>query len=263
MSDATTQTSSAPTQDLARAQELHFSARAASWTNRYRLSPSFRARLEVVGRAIDDTLRDRAEARVLDFGGGTGVFSAVASRSASFTLCVDRSRQMLLEGMQDRASLADVIRSEGFAGSLGTVERIAGDDECVACLRATFDLILAIAVVEYFPDAVTLLVRLAQRLGQDGTLLITVPNPTSPVRIAQRVARPLLVRGRSGTGRLADQSFLELRPHDDDVPWKRAAAAAGLVVKQKTALPLGPSGIRRWFHPNLLLSLERADDHRG
>jgi hypothetical protein len=123
-------------------------------------------------------------------------------------------------------------------------------------------LILAIAVVEYIADAMTLLTRLTQRLDQGGTLLITVPNRTSPVRIAQRVARPLLARKAASTGWLADQSFVGLRPHCDDVSWRRAAAA-GLVVRHETAMPLGLSGVRRWFHPTLLISLCRAEHHCG
>lgn len=263
MSDATASTGSAPPRSLAGTQDAHFGARAASWTDRYRSSPSFRARLNIVGRAIDELLRDRRQARVLDFGGGTGVFSAVASRSASCTVCVDRSLPMLSEGMADPPSMATMLASAGFDGSLGTVVRIAGDDRCAGSLQATFDLILAIAVVEYVADAVTLLTRLTQRLDQGGTLLITVPNRTSPVRIAQRVARPLLARKSASTGRLADQSFVGLRPDGDDVPWRRAAAAAGLVVRHETAMPLGLSGVRRWFHPTLLIWLCRAEDHCG
>jgi SAM-dependent methyltransferase len=164
--------------------------------------------------------------------------------------------------MADPGSMVALLQAEGFDGPLGTIVRIAGDDRCVDSLGASFDLILAIAVMEYVDNAMTLLTRLAQRLGQGGTLLITVPNRTSPVRIAQRIARPLLARSQTSTGRLADQSFLELRPHGDDVPWRRAAAAVGLVVKQKRTVPLGLSGVRRWFHPNLLISLDRVENHR-
>jgi SAM-dependent methyltransferase len=255
VSDARAPTGFSPAGTWQRPQDAHFGERAASWTDRYRSSPSFRSRLHLVGRAIDDALRDRPQARVLDFGGGTGVFSAVASRSATFTVCIDRSLPMLAEGSADLSSMVAVLQAEGFDGKLGTVVRIAGDDRCVASLRASFDLILAIAVVEYVPDAVTLLTLLSQCLSKGGTLLITVPIRSSPVRIAQRIARPLLRRSRTSTGRLADQSFLELRPCGDDVPWQRAAASAGLVVRQKRTVPLGISGVRRWFHPTLLISL--------
>jgi hypothetical protein len=122
---------------------------------------------------------------------------------------------------------------------------------------------VSIAVVEYVADAVSMLTLLSQRLGHGGTLLITVPNRVSPVRIAQRIARPLLRRSRATTGRLADQSFLELRPHDDYVPWQHATKVAGLVVKEKRTVPLGLSGVRRWFHPTLLISLERPQASHG
>ena len=244
-------------------QDAHFGVQAASWTDRYRSSPSFRVRLSVVGRTVDGLLRDQPRTRVLDFGGGTGVFSAVASRSASFTVCIDRSLPMLTAGTADQPSVAALLQSAGFDGSLGTIVRIAGDDRCVGALRASFDLILAISVLEYVPDAVTVLTRLAERLNQGGTLLITVPNRTSPVRIAQRIFKPFLARNPASTGRFADQSFVGLRPYGDNVPWQRAAAAAGLAVKQKRTLSLGHSGVRRWFHPMLIVSLGRPEGHRG
>jgi SAM-dependent methyltransferase len=169
---------------------------------------------------------------------------------------------MLAEGMADLPSMVAVLQAQGFDGSLGTIVRIAGDDRCVDSLGASFDLILAIAVAEYVDDTVTLLTRLAQRLDHGGTLLITVPNRTSPVRVVERIIRPLLARGRAVTGRLADQSYTELRPHGDDVTWQRAAAAAGLVIKQMRTVPFGLSGVQRWFHPNLLISLDRMENHR-
>jgi SAM-dependent methyltransferase len=185
------------------------------------------------------------------------LFSAVASRSARFTVCVDRSQPMLVEGTADSPSIVAALKSEGFDGPLGAIFRIAGDDRCVASLCESFDLILAIAVVEYVADTGSLIARLAQCLGQGGTLLITVPNPTSLVRIAQRIARALLAQSRASTGRLADQSFLELRPHGDHVPWQHATTLAGLIVTETKTVPLGLSGVRRWFHPSLLISLER------
>ena len=263
VSDATTPTGSPPPRNLAGSQDAYFGTRAASWTDRYQSSPSFRSRLYVVGQAIDELRHDCPQARVLDFGGGTGVFSAVASRWASFTACVDRSLPMLTKGRADLPSMAAMLASEGFEGPLGKIVWIAGDDQCVGSLRASFDLILAIAVLEYVADAKTLLTRLTQRLDQRGMLLITVPNRTSPVRIAQRIGQPLVTRRLTTTGRLTDLSFLRLRPHGDDVPWQLAAAAAGLVVEKKTAVPLGLSGVRRWFHPTLLISLRRPVDHRG
>jgi SAM-dependent methyltransferase len=159
--------------------------------------------------------------------------------------------------------MAAMLASEGFEGPLGKFVWIAGDDQCVGSLRASFDLILAIAVLEYVADAKTLLNRLTQRLDQGGMFLITVPNRTSPVRIAQRIGQPLVTRRLTTAGRLTDLSFLRLRPHGDDVPWHLAVAAAGLVVEKKTAVPLGLSGVRRWFHPTLLISLRRPVDHRG
>ena len=69
-----------------------------------------------VGRAMDDVLHRRPQARVLDLAGITGVSSAMASRSASFTVCVDRSLPMLVEVMANPPSMVALPPAEVFDG---------------------------------------------------------------------------------------------------------------------------------------------------
>ncbi len=246
-----------PNQHLTSAQDVHFAQRASSWSDRYESSPSFRARLQLVGRAIDNILRDRPQPRVLDFGGGTGVFSVLASRWSANAVCVDRSLPMLAKGADKQRAIEDVVRRAGFDGPFGHVSRVVGDGRCAGSLRMEFDLIVAIAVLEYVTDVAFELDELARLMRDDGTILITVPNRMSPVRIGQLMIRPLLNVNRATRGRLADQSFVGIRPSGDRVPWRAAADAAGLVVNRIEELPLGLSGVRRWFHPTLMVSLCR------
>jgi len=169
---------------------------------------------------------------------------------------------MLLEGLADAPLMMAILQSEGFDGSSGTVVRIAGDAECACSLNASFDLILAIAVVEYVADISTLLTRLTQRLDPDGTILMTVPNRRSPVRVAQRMVRPFAPKTTTPS-QPTDQLLAGLRPHNDNVPWLPAANDAGLTVQEMTKVPLGLSRVRGWFHPTLLIALKRSTDHRG
>jgi SAM-dependent methyltransferase len=252
-----------PFPSLADTQDTHFATRAASWTDRYRTKPSFRVRLNVVGRLIDNLLQGGQDPSVLDFGGGTGVFSAVASRHASYTVCVDRSLSMLAEGAIIPNPMQGVLRQEGFSGSTRATLRIVGDEYYVESLQKSFDLVLAIAVLEYVSDPLRTLAALTQRLSRGGHLLITVPNKHSPVRIAQRLASPVLTRRSKGTGWLADQSFVELRPHGDEVPWQRLAAECGLVLDKRQPLAVGFDGFRRWLHPTLILVFTRPGSADG
>lgn len=239
---------------LVKAQEAHFAHRAGSWTDRYRTSPSFQSRLRVVGRALQGELRSRPNARVLDFGGGTGVFSALAAHYASFTVCVDRSSSMLMEGADASRIGRQILEPAGFSGSRSGFSRVIGDERCIAD-RPTFDVILAIALLEYVPDVAVLVDRLAALLRPGGVILVTVPEQRSPLRQLQKAALPLLAKGASRSAHLRDQEFVGLLPNGDDLRWEPVIAAAALEVQSVTPIPLGLTGWRRLVHPSVLLSL--------
>lgn len=233
----------------------HFADQASQWNAKYRDSEPFRARLHFVGRAILDSLEGSSAARVLDFGGGTGLFGSVAATRAALVVSVDRSLPMLRSGARDDAGIRESIRSAGLADPAGRLLRLAGDEHTAGALRARFDVVVAIAVVEYAADCRRLVAELASALDRGGRMVITVPNPRSPVRVVSRLALPVLRRLRPSTARLRGQSYLLVRPHGDRPPWRLAAEQAGLSVRNVRPVPFGRSGIRSLVHPNLLVEL--------
>lgn len=240
---------------LAADQAGHFQERCQTWTARYRTNPSFRARLVVVGRALESALTGIPGARVLDFGGGTGVFSVLAAQRAHFVLCVDRSEAMLRAGSVQRGAIQDLLAEAGFTSGVGRVHCLVGDEEAIVAARGSFDVVLAVALLEYVDDTDQVTLSLARGLRPGALLLLTVPNAASPLRVAQRLASPLIARAGRRSARLADQAFVAMRPHGDHVPWRHAAALGGLLVEAVTPVPLGARGLGRLFHPNLLVSL--------
>jgi 2-polyprenyl-3-methyl-5-hydroxy-6-metoxy-1,4-benzoquinol methylase len=242
------------------AQDRHFDARATTWTDRYRTRASFQARLDVVGRAIDDALTDIPDGRVLDFGGGTGVFAVLAAQRAAFVVCIDRSTLMLRQGADGVRDIEAILAAAGFDRPAATVSRVAGDAVTVDPGVARFDLVLAIAVLEYVADCISVVARLALALQPGGRILLTVPNPRSPLRLVQRFIGPLASTRRLRSLRLADQSFVRMRPHGDHVPWREAAASASLRVTSKQPIPLGAGTGRRRLHPSVLIALTKPLD---
>jgi 2-polyprenyl-3-methyl-5-hydroxy-6-metoxy-1,4-benzoquinol methylase len=202
--------------------------------------------------------------RVLDFGGGSGVFSSVAAQLSSFTVCIDRSEAMVARGKSQAGSNPSGPPYDIHEGS-GSIHWLAGDERCLAASTEPFDLILAIAVLEYVSDVEALLRSLTGLLRLDGVLLITVPNTRSTLRKAQRLLHEALGSRlvASPSKMLADQSYLTIRPHGDEVPWRSAVANAGLSVDQITQIPLGPAGPRLISRPTLLVSLRRATGGHG
>jgi len=236
-------------------QAEHFDRRASTWSARYRSNPSFRARLAVVGGAVDGLLAGVPAARVLDYGGGTGIFSVLAAQRAEVVVCVDRSEAMLRCGATDDATTAALLAEAGFDRPPGKVLRVVGDSGWIPPSARPFDLILAIAVLEYVEDCAGLLGSLAGALRPAGRVLLTVPDPQSSLRRLQRRLTPATARRAGRRGRLADQSFVAVRPHGDNPPWREASEAAGLHVEQVRHVPLGGSGPLRRIRPNLLVTL--------
>lgn len=240
---------------LAVLQAEHFNERAAAWTDRYRTNRSFRARLGVVGGAVDAALADVPSARVMDYGGGTGVFSALAAQRAAVVVCVDRSMAMLKSGLANQEATNALLTGAGFGRPAGRVLRVAGDEGWVRGVSTLFDLVLAIAVLEYVDDCDRLLESFARLLVPGGRVLLTVPDSGSALRRAQRFAASVAPRGASQSQRLADQSFVKVQSHGGRVPWQDAAARIGLDVEKVVRVPLGQTGAYRFVRPNLLVSL--------
>ncbi|MCU4187251.1 class I SAM-dependent methyltransferase [Acidiferrimicrobium sp. IK] len=240
---------------LRRLQNEHFDERAPTWTARYQTNRSFRARLGVVGGAVDAALADTRSARVLDYGGGTGIFSALCAQRAALVVCADRSMAMLTSGAINQEATSAILAEAGFGGAPGRVLRVAGDERWLASLSAQFDLVLAIAVLEYVEDCPGLLLSFARLLAPGGRVLLTVPNPDSVLRWTQRLTASVAPQQPSRWRRLADQSFVRMQSHGSQVPWREAAAYARLEVDRVDRVPLGQTGACQFVRPNLLVSL--------
>ena len=240
-------------------QGAHFDERSSTWTDRYRHSRSFQARLVVVGRAVTEVLAAKREARVLDFGGGTGVFSALASQHADMVVCLDRSESMLKEGSTHATSIQNTLIAVGFDHQIGRIARVAASDCEIFAPSAAFDLILVVAVLEYVDDSHSLMKSLASSLSPDGLILLTIPNPRSYFRKLQRRLSPIAHYGRQTSKRFADQSFVRLRPNGDRVPWRAACDVARLEIVDVEAIPLAHSGVRKMVRPTILVSLRHRN----
>lgn len=235
------------------ALQEHFSDRAHRWTSQYRTHESFRARLGIVGAIIERELAAVPSARVLDFGGGTGLFSELAAQQASSVVCVDRSLPMLRNGREHRHESATILETAGFGRPPGRVWHVGGDERSVA--NGRFDVILAISVLEYIPDVAGVLGRLSALLAPGGCVILTVPNPRSSLRWAQRLLRPVTTSRFVNPGPVMDQAFQTLRPHGDHVPWRPSAEAVGLRATQIVPVPYGTTGPRSAVKPSVLAIL--------
>jgi 2-polyprenyl-3-methyl-5-hydroxy-6-metoxy-1,4-benzoquinol methylase len=233
----------------------HFSGNAEGWLTRYSTSPSFAIRLRVVGEAIVEELKGKEHARVLDVGGGPGLFSAVAAGIAAHVLCLDPVPEMLRAGVAQSTTLAQLMATARVPYRPERITRVAGTIDAIENGQR-FDLVLAIGVLEYLPDPAALLKRLVGLLAADGAVLFTVPNPSS---IARRVEKPLdMVASSIGKvlpiRKFRDRSYSALRPHGSDPVWQTSAPAGTTTV---TPLPLS-DGLGKHVHPNLLVRISRS-----
>jgi SAM-dependent methyltransferase len=228
----------------------HFSGLAADWADRYVTRDSFATRLRTVSAVLREHVgRDDV---VLDFGCGAGVFSAVLSGHARQVVSMDVNEAMLHAGASNEDQLAEIAAGVGAAYRPHLVSRVAARS---TALRRTagFDVVVAIAVLEYVPDLEDVLTELAASMRTGGTLLATYPDQRSIVR---RVERPVdvvstTVGRRLGNRRLGGREYSELRPEPvaDLAPVLRRA---GLSVVEARKVPLGSRGVRRRLAPNRL-----------
>ncbi len=151
----------------------YHSDHAADFARQYEDSPVFRKRLEVwtglIGRYADPA-RD-----TIDVGCGTGVLSAVAARHSRGVLGVDASATMLEAAKAHTAGLPVSYRHE-------TIEQLGQDPPSPA------GLVICSSVLEYVPDLPGSLRVLAALVDAGGHLIVSMPNPRSLYRRAERLA---------------------------------------------------------------------------
>lgn len=242
--------------DLSGKASEHFARVASDWSARYQQRPSFLARLAIVSQAIDGILKGRHGKSVLDIGGGTGIFAAVASAWADEVIVVDPSSAMVQAGTENRLAMVALLRSAGLTCRLNCIRWVVGDIDCLSpSITERFNLVLAIAVLEYMNDVPTTVRRLLQLTTPSGSVLLTVPRPRSLIRRMERPLDYVAVRIGSAAGyaRLARRDYASLRPHGSSVPWQEAIDPGSAAIRQHLALPLGTSGWRRHVNPSELV----------
>lgn len=162
---------------------------------------------------------------------------------------------------EQRAPSGTASTGEPAGPTPGTVRFVAGSlDALGPAARGRFDLVLAIAVLEYVEDAHATLARLGELLAPDGTLVLTVPDARAPLRRAERRLAPALSRASRATTarRVRDRAYTDLRPHGDAVPWRSAAVTARLTVDAAWPLALGDRAPWSWARPNTIVRLRHA-----
>jgi 2-polyprenyl-3-methyl-5-hydroxy-6-metoxy-1,4-benzoquinol methylase len=236
--------------------DQYFDKEAAIWIRRYAEEPAFQTRLATIGPVVIRATRESEGTRVLDFGGGAGVFSAVASTHATMVLTLDRSREMLRAAPKHPEELSRLAVSVGGDYRPDRVHRVAGDLATFGDhAKGVFDLVMSISVLEYIDDVPAIIRNFAWLLRPGGRMILQVPNRRSPYRYirvalsrAERIGRVVgLVRQQS------DGGYMAVRPHGDRVPWRFALTAAGMSIVDVERVAIGSKGPFRWFHPNLLV----------
>jgi 2-polyprenyl-3-methyl-5-hydroxy-6-metoxy-1,4-benzoquinol methylase len=204
--------------------------------------------------------------RVLDFGGGPGVFAAVASDLADGVVCFDRSQAMLTAGERDETTLRRLVSHLGGTYRPERVERIRGDDQSLSQLGSErFQVILAIAVLEYLSAPVQTIRELVQRLHPGGALIFTMPNSRS---ILRRVEPPInsaatWIGSRLGSHRLIERACTGSARSLRAVDLREGIDAAGAVLEQIVPLPLALGGILSRVEPNEVFVVRRPDGRLG
>jgi 2-polyprenyl-3-methyl-5-hydroxy-6-metoxy-1,4-benzoquinol methylase len=241
-----------------------FTDAAPGWASRYEARPSLIARLDTVGTALRRELRARANGagapRVLDFGTGGGVFAAVASDLAGSVVCMDRSEAMLRSPRTNRDTLARLARGLGGEYRPERLHPVLGDDGSLRGIRGgVFDVILAVAVLEYVPSPSLTLAELVRCLSPGGVLLAAVPNPRSvlrrvepPLNAAAARLAPRFRSARLGGRAVTGAAWNTTRDILGDV------VECGGTVSSVTPIPLAPHGIRRHVRPNHLVTIRRT-----
>ncbi len=161
---------------MQRSTGSYFDQMAAGWGARYRGASTFSRRMSLVLNEIPPA--DEG-ARAVDVGCGTGELARALAERGYRTVGMDASAQML-------ASAPGLDRVRASALQLPFRSR--------SCSVVT-----AIGVLEYLPDPSSAFAELARLVAPGGRALITLPNPRSLLRLAERLAyRVTAVTGRPG-----------------------------------------------------------------
>lgn len=235
---------------------------AHTWVGRYATRASFQERLRSVAQVAGPILARSEKPAVLDFGGGPGIFSLLCSGQASLVINLDPSAEMIRAGIDNREKMAMVV-SRIAPVSFSPIRHVVGTlDVFSAGANSRFDLILAIAVLEYIDEPQKVVDRLGRMLTPGGSLLLTVPRERSGFRQAERMFEPVADRWRTdrAPSRMKERSYRTLLPHRDSVPWRPSDGPGSLHIDLWRPLALGSRGLRAHVRPNDIVVLRRPTD---
>jgi SAM-dependent methyltransferase len=120
----------------------------------------------VRARAVLAALRDVSTESVLDVGAGTGVYAFYVTRDSN---CRATAMDIDVKRIEMIRSIAGHLNRKGLS-------TVCGDEHALATLpAANFSLVLAIEVLQLFPDLKRVLRDLQERLRPGGVLIAHVP----------------------------------------------------------------------------------------
>jgi 2-polyprenyl-3-methyl-5-hydroxy-6-metoxy-1,4-benzoquinol methylase len=158
---------------------------AADFEEAYYRSSAFQERLEVWHQLIRKYVTSGHA--VLDAGCGPGFMTMEASKIAATVTALDGSEQMIA---RCKARLAPTSHNKNVQFVHATLEAL---DDWPA---ETFDVILCSSVLEYVEPIGLQVDRLARMLKPNGVLIVSMPNRSSPYRLAERIFYTLFRRPR-------------------------------------------------------------------
>lgn len=235
-----------------------FSPLAPGWISRYHTKVSFRKRLEVVGSALAEFLKGD-KATVLDFGGGPGLFSALVSDRSQRVLCLDPSWEMIQAGLSQTDTIEELIRRDGSSYRPARIDRVVGTIDCLRT-EGNYDLILAIAVIEYLERPHQVLAELLGRLRPEGVLLVTLPDSRTLFRRLEAVGAGAAgwIGDRLGIRTLSDRSYTSNWPAGAGFDWVELVYGAKATILLEEGIPLGDGFVKRRLRPTRLFALTVA-----
>lgn len=150
----------------------HFDNSSDYWLNLYKERPKdnlknyiMRRRKEIVLSKINEYINHNYPIRVLDVGCGAGIYIKEFVQNGFITYGVDISRIMIEKGLMN----LEVSKKSKIKISVA-------DAENLPFKKDSFDLIVAIGLLEYLPDNKKALSEFERLLKRNGILIFTIPN---------------------------------------------------------------------------------------
>ncbi len=239
----------------------HFDEVALGWVRRYEDRPSFKERLRVLGPIVKEVCALANEARVLDVGGGPGVFSTVASISAARVVCLDPSVPMIESGVALASRVVALVEPLGEPDP-DRITRVAGTLDCIGANSSSagsFDVVMAVALLEYLDRPDEAIRAMARLVRPGGALVLTVPNEASVLRRVEDVFGSLGATAGvlARSERLRSRSYVRARPGGNRVAWMEAARDSELAIERIEPLALAGSGLAARVVPTTIVVMRR------